>query len=180
MTHVRSGKGASRQQKRTQDTDNKKTSPAVPAATQVSVWPEDGCPALSTGKATTRSDGWQSSAHLSPRPHNEGTHTGTTARAPTPRLTGFPPASGGGPRRHRALIHGGAQTRGNSLDGLIQQRGHQVPRDMLQSRCGAGGQGGCQAGSHTPAAGGPWEVPLRDRHTHSPGPTPQLALPSHF
>lgn len=71
--------------------------------------------------------------------------------APRPGLTGFPPASGGGPRRHRALIHGGAQTRGNGFDGLVQQGGHQVPRDTLHSgRGGAGGQG-----RHTPAPGGP-------------------------
>ena len=58
-------------------------------------------------------------------------------RASTPGLTCSPPAFCGGSGLHGALVHGSAQTGSDSLNGLIQQRRHEVPRDMLHEKEGA-------------------------------------------
>lgn len=93
--------------------------------------------------------------------------------ATTPGLTYSPPALGGGSGRHGALVHSRAQTRSDGLDGLVQQRRHEVPRDMLHGKEGAVSwttahglltQAPCpeeDSGQDPSRAGTPWE-PLRD------------------
>lgn len=67
-----------------------------------------------------------------------GTHTrAARSEATTPGLTCSPPALGGGSGRHGALVHSRAQTRSNGLDGLVQQRRHEVPWDVLRGKEGA-------------------------------------------
>lgn len=71
-----------------------------------------------------------------------------------------PPPAGRGSRRPRALVHGSAQPGGHGFDGLVQQRGHEVPGDVLDPP-------GC--GDPVPVHGGADSLAL-PRPGNGPGP----------